>query len=44
VQLNEHRVKPVKGKCLIFLGAMPHESLPSRDNKKIVVSGNINYQ
>ena len=44
VQLNEHRVKPVKGKCLIFLGAIPHESLPSRDNKKTIVSGNIVYQ
>ena len=42
--LNEYRVKPIKGKCLIFLGALPHESIPARDNKKTIVSGNINYQ
>jgi len=44
IKLNEHRVKPVKGKCLIFLGALPHESIPARDNKKTIVSGNIQYQ
>tara|TARA_R100001594_G_scaffold47807_1_gene80732 strand:- start:1882 stop:2400 length:519 start_codon:yes stop_codon:yes gene_type:complete len=35
--------KPVPGKCVIFFGALPHESVPSRDNKKIIVSGNIEY-
>jgi hypothetical protein len=44
VNLTEHRVKPIKGKCLIFLGAIPHESIPSKDNKKTIVSGNIQYQ
>ena len=44
VNLPEHRVKPIKGKCLIFLGAIPHESIPSKDNKKTIVSGNIQYQ
>ena len=44
INLNEYRVKPVKGKCLIFLGALPHESIPARDNKKTIVSGNIQYQ
>jgi len=34
---------PVAGKCVVFFGALPHESVPSRDNKKIVVSGNIEY-
>ena len=29
---------------LIFLGALPHESIPARDNKKTIVSGNIQYQ
>ena len=35
--------KPVPGKCLIFFGALPHEALPSRDNKKVIVSGNISF-
>ena len=34
---------PVAGKCVVFFGALPHESVPSRDNKKIIVSGNIEY-
>jgi hypothetical protein len=35
--------KPVPGKCVIFFGALPHESVPARDNKKLIVSGNIEY-
>jgi len=35
--------QPIPGKCVIFFGALPHESVPSRDNKKLVVSGNIEY-
>jgi len=34
---------PVPGKCTIFFGALPHESAPSKDNKKLIVSGNIEY-
>mgnify|MGYP003152170027 CR=1 FL=1 len=43
VVLYEYELKPIKGKCVIFLGALPHESTPSRDNKKIIISGNIQY-
>ena len=41
--LDQYESKPMIGKCIIFLGALPHESIPSKDNKKIIVSGNISY-
>mgnify|MGYP003137955398 CR=1 FL=1 len=35
--------QPLPGKCVIFFSSLPHESKPSRDNKKLIVSGNIEY-
>jgi hypothetical protein len=35
------RVKPEKGRCIIFNGAIPHAALPNFDKKRLVVSGNI---
>ncbi|MFC3711112.1 2OG-Fe(II) oxygenase [Sphingoaurantiacus capsulatus] len=37
------KVKPVKGRCVLFPGAMPHEALPNRDERRLIVSGNIAY-
>jgi len=36
-------VTPVPGRCVIFFGALPHQAIPSKDNKKVIVSGNIEY-
>lgn len=36
-------VECVRGRCVLFPGAMPHEALPNRDNKRLIVSGNIVY-
>ena len=41
--LYELEIKPQKGKCVVFLGCLPHESTPSKDNKKIIISGNIKF-
>jgi hypothetical protein len=37
------RVKPKKGRCIIFNGAIPHSALPNFDKKRLVVSGNIKF-
>ena len=41
--LYELEIKPQKGKCVVFLGCLPHESTPSKDNKKTIISGNIKF-
>tara|TARA_R100001086_G_scaffold225615_1_gene143981 strand:- start:740 stop:1261 length:522 start_codon:yes stop_codon:yes gene_type:complete len=42
--LSEVVVKPVKGKCILFLGALPHEVLPNPPKaERIVVSGNMEF-
>lgn len=37
------KVKPVKGRCVLFPGAMPHEAMPNNDDRRLIVSGNIVY-
>ena len=41
--LNKMRVKPKKGRCIVFSGAIPHAALPNFDKKRLVVSGNIKF-
>jgi hypothetical protein len=37
------KIKPVKGRCILFPGAMPHEAMPNNDDRRLIVSGNIVY-
>ena len=42
--LAEVVIKPVKGKCILFLGALPHEVLPNGTGaQRSVVSGNLEF-
>ena len=40
---NQYRVKPEKGKCIVFSGAIPHAVLPNKDDKRLILSGNVNF-
>jgi len=35
------KIQPVKGRCVLFPGAMPHEAMPNKDDQRLIVSGNI---
>lgn len=37
------KMRPVKGRCVLFPGAMPHEAMPNADDRRLIVSGNIVY-
>lgn len=37
------KIKPVKGRCVLFPGAMPHEAMPNNDDRRLIVSGNLVY-
>lgn len=37
------KITPVKGRCVLFPGAMPHEAMPNNDDRRLIVSGNIVY-
>jgi hypothetical protein len=41
--INSHKVKPKIGRCIVFHGAIPHTALPNKDDKRLVVSGNIKF-
>ena len=41
VSTKTHRVKPKAGRCVVFHGAIPHTALPNKDDKRLIVSGNI---
>ncbi len=43
VDHTNFKLQPLKGRCVIFPGAMPHEAMPNKDNKRLIVSGNIIY-
>ena len=43
VDHTNFKVQPVKGRCVLFPGAMPHEALPNQDDRRLIVSGNIFY-
>jgi len=35
------KIDPLKGCCVLFPGAMPHEAMPNNDDRRLIVSGNI---
>lgn len=41
--IHKIKVKPEKGRCIIFNGAIPHAALPNFDKKRLIVSGNIKF-
>jgi hypothetical protein len=43
VDHTNYTVQPLKGRCVVFPGAMPHEALPNKDNRRVIVSGNFVY-
>jgi len=38
-----HKVKPHKGRCVLFPGAMPHEAQSNSEDTRLVVSGNVSF-
>jgi hypothetical protein len=38
-----YKVKPKLGRCVVFHGAIPHTALPNKDDKRLIVSGNIKF-
>ena len=43
VTTDTYRVKPKSGRCVVFHGAIPHTALPNKDDKRLIVSGNIKF-
>lgn len=43
IDYGSHKVKPAKGRCVLFPGAMPHEAQSNTDNTRLVVSGNVSF-
>lgn len=43
VSTDTYRVKPKAGRCVVFHGAIPHTALPNKDDKRLIVSGNIKF-
>ena len=43
VDHSSFKIQPVKGRCVLFPGAMPHEAMPNEDDRRVIVSGNIVY-
>ena len=43
VDHTNFKVQPVRGRCVLFPGAMPHEAMPNQDSTRVIVSGNILY-
>ena len=38
-----YKVKPKRGRCVLFPGAMSHEAQPNREDKRMVISGNLSF-
>jgi len=38
---QSYKIKPQIGRCVVFHGAIPHTALPNKDDKRLIVSGNI---
>ena len=38
-----HKIKPKKGRCVLFPGAMPHEAQSNKDEVRLIVSGNVSF-
>jgi hypothetical protein len=43
VDHTNFKVQPKIGRCVLFPGSMPHEAMPNRDERRMIVSGNIVY-
>jgi len=43
VDHQAYKIRPKKGRCVLFPGAMPHEALPNNDDRRLIVSGNLVY-
>lgn len=43
VDHGAHKVKPHKGRCVLFPGAMPHEAQSNPEETRLVVSGNVSF-
>ena len=41
--INNFKIKPKIGRCVVFHGAIPHTALPNKDDKRLIVSGNIKF-
>ena len=41
--INNYKIKPKIGRCVVFHGAIPHTALPNKDDKRLIVSGNIEF-
>ena len=37
-------IKPKEGRCLFFLSSIPHEVLPNNDSKRLILSGNVEFE
>jgi hypothetical protein len=44
VSVSTLEIKPEKGRCIFFNGAIPHTALPNFDKKRLIVSGNIKLE
>jgi hypothetical protein len=43
VDHEARKIRPKKGRCVLFPGAMPHEAVPNADDRRLIVSGNLVY-
>lgn len=43
VDHTNFKIEPKIGRCVLFPGSMPHEAMPNRDDRRMIVSGNIVY-
>jgi hypothetical protein len=41
--IKSYKIKPKIGRCIVFHGAIPHTALPNKDNKRLIVSGNLTF-
>jgi hypothetical protein len=44
VDHHHYKIKPKKGRCVLFPGAMPHEAMPNKEDTRLVISGNIAFE
>ena len=43
VDHHHFKIKPKKGRCVLFPGALPHEAEPNVENSRLVISGNMAF-
>ena len=44
VDHHHYKIKPKKGRCVLFPGAMLHEAMPNKEDTRLVISGNIAFE